>query len=74
MTHGNVKLVIEVPDEFAWAKSLLDWVAWDIHEGYLGVGHGTTRGMGWLELTKADEVRGRLCNLTEVLAGKGAPG
>ena len=37
--------------------SLLAWAAMDIHDGYVGVGHGTSRGMGSLQLAKPDVVR-----------------
>lgn len=36
------------------AEALIGVVATDIHDGFVGVGHGTARGMGSLQLSSAD--------------------
>jgi CRISPR/Cas system CSM-associated protein Csm3 (group 7 of RAMP superfamily) len=63
-------LEVVVPEHHSWALPLLDWVAWDIHEGFVGVGHGTTRGLGSLRLKQSKSVRSRLTNLEESLSAR----
>ncbi len=50
---GTVTFTVErlgADDElWATAQALLTLVAWDIHDGFVGVGGGTTRGYGQLE-------------------------
>ena len=57
LTHGRAVLAIDVPSDIApWCVPLFAWVAKDIHDGYVGIGHGTSRGMGSLALAKPDHV------------------
>lgn len=48
---GKVTVRFQIDEAVeSWALPLLQWVARDINDGYVGVGHGTTRGLGFLEL------------------------
>ncbi|MGB7983279.1 MAG: RAMP superfamily CRISPR-associated protein [Candidatus Nanopelagicales bacterium] len=65
---GRATLTVDIPpDAPTWAQSLLDWVTLDIHDGFVGIGHGTSRGMGTLRLVDADAVRARAGDLTQLM-------
>lgn len=69
LTRGTMSLSIELPSDcVAWAEPLFRWVALDIHDGYVGVGHGTARGMGSLKLTSPESVIEGCGNVVEALA------
>jgi CRISPR/Cas system CSM-associated protein Csm3 (group 7 of RAMP superfamily) len=58
LTAGETELVVTVdPAVREWAEPLLAWVAIDIHDGFVGVGHGTARGMGTMQLVDPTPVR-----------------
>lgn len=73
LTHGRATLAVEVPPDMeSWCVPLLAWAAMDIHDGYVGVGHGTSRGMGSLQLAKPDVVRKHTTDLAEAMAARRA--
>ncbi len=56
---AHLTLRVELPETVAgWALPLLWAVLADLHEGYLGVGHGTTRGLGFVQLRQPQELDG----------------
>lgn len=50
----NIDITVADPTLREEADALIKAVALDIHDGYVGVGHGTARGMGSLQLTDDD--------------------
>lgn len=55
--HVTLRVTVERPDELpAWLPGLLRHVVHDIHDGFLGVGGRTTRGLGTLRLTDPSSV------------------
>lgn len=56
---AHLTLRVDVPEAAAdWALPLLWAVLADVHEGFVGLGHGTTRGMGFVELRQPQQLDG----------------
>jgi CRISPR/Cas system CSM-associated protein Csm3 (group 7 of RAMP superfamily) len=55
----TVEILIEDRQLQPVIEALMHVVAWDIHDGYVGIGHGTARGMGSLRLGPTSASRAR---------------
>jgi CRISPR/Cas system CSM-associated protein Csm3 (group 7 of RAMP superfamily) len=56
---GRFRIRVDALDELPdWVEPVLRWVLRDLHEGYLGIGGRTTRGLGTVRLTDPDLVAG----------------